>query len=145
MTEVFEAPWLPLAAAELGVKEIMGIKHNPRILKYHEHTTMKATEDEVAWCSAFACYVIESHGMKSTRSAAARSWLNWGEKLDKPYKGCIVVFKRGRKKWQGHVGFYISENETTIKVLGGNQGNAVSVKSYPKDALLGFRGPRLSS
>jgi hypothetical protein len=57
-----------------------------------------------------------------------------------------VVFER--EKIFGHVGFYIGETETEIKVLGGNQQDPatqlfqVSEKYYPKKALLGYRQPK---
>ncbi len=145
MIKTEEAPWLKLAVKEIGVKEIIGVKHNPKIIKYHQSTILKATEDEISWCSAFVCWVIESYGMESTRSAAARSWLNWGEPTKYPYSGCIAVFSRGSEKWMGHVGFYIGETDSHVKVLGGNQGNSVSIREYPKSRLLSYRIPKLVS
>ena len=48
-----------IARAEKGVHEIGGVKHNERILAYHQATRLKAQADEVSWCSAFVnwCYV----------------------------------------------------------------------------------------
>lgn len=48
-----------IARAEKGVHEIAGVKHNDRILDYHQATTLKAQADEVSWCSAFVnwCYI----------------------------------------------------------------------------------------
>ena len=57
-----------------------------------------------------------------------------------------MVFSREVKF--GHVGFYLSETESEIKVLGGNQQDAVtqvfqvSEKFYPKANLLGYRLPK---
>ena len=51
------------------------------------------------------------------------------------------VFKRGNSSWQGHVAFYLGETAGRIYVLGGNQSNSVSVTSYPKSKLLGYRTP----
>ena len=141
MSEKREAPWLEIAAGELGIKEIMGLKHQPRILEYHKATSLKASEDETPWCSAFVNWVMLQHGVKGTDSALARSWLAWGVPLDKPYKGCVIILRRGTQPWQGHVGFYLSEEFGVYRVLGGNQGNAVSIKSYNVSDLLGFRGP----
>jgi hypothetical protein len=55
------------------------------------------------------------------------------------------VFQREQKF--GHVGFYLEETGTEIKVLGGNQQNKetllyeVSEKSYAKSDWLGYRIP----
>lgn len=133
--------WLALAKKEIGTKEIVGPEHNPRVIEYHQETTLKAKDDEVAWCSAFVCWVMENSGVPSTRSASARSWLKWGAKLEEPTEGCVVVFKRGNSTWQGHVGFFMGFEGQSIKVLGGNQSNAVNIKKYPKSKLLGYRWP----
>jgi uncharacterized protein (TIGR02594 family) len=131
--------WLRIAANELGNKEIYGNKDNPRIVEYHSATKLKATDDETPWCSSFVSWCLEKANIPSTKNAWARSYLAWGTKLDKPKYGCIVVFSRGKSS--GHVAFYIGESKTTIKVLGGNQGDMVSVANYPKDRLLGYRWP----
>lgn len=131
--------WLDIARGEIGTLE-KSVGENKRIIEYHMVTTLKASTDEVPWCSSFVCWCLEKAGVESTRSAWARSFLNWGAKLDKPRSGCIVVFTRGTNS--GHVGFYIGETKTTIKVLGGNQSNAVNISVYSKDRLLGYRWPR---
>jgi len=133
--------WLLIAEGELGVKEIFGTKHNPKIIEYHSITTVKATDDETSWCASFTGWCLEKAGIKSTKSAAARSYLNWGKKLDKPEIGCIVVFKRGTSPTQGHVGFYVGETEKFIMVLGGNQSDSVRISNYPKSDFLDYRWP----
>ena len=136
-----QAPWMKTAEAELGVKEIKGAKKNePRILEYLK-TVGKFLTDETAWCSAFANWVMAQSGYNGTHKANARSWLNWGYPIPTPTYGCIVIFKRGKSSWQGHVAFYVESEGTNLKVLGGNQGDAVSVKPYPKSRVLGYRWP----
>ncbi len=133
--------WYLLARDEMdmGVEEIKGPGHNPRIIEYHQTTTLAASDDETAWCSSFVNWCVENSGYVGTKSAAARSWLTWGVPLRNPNEGCVVVFKRGNKPWQGHVGFYVDESGSHILVLGGNQGNEVNISSYPKALLLGHR------
>jgi len=133
--------WLVIAEGEIGVKEIDGSGNNPRVIEYHSVTSLKATDDETAWCASFVSWCLEQAGIKSTRSAAARSYLNWRIKLDKPIIGCIVVFKRGTSKTSGHVAFYMGETEHSILVLGGNQGNKVGIAKYSKVDLLDYRWP----
>ena len=132
-------PWLGVAEREIGTKEIVGKNHNPRVIEYHSATKLNAKDDETAWCASFVCWVLKTAGYKHTASAWARDYLNYGTKLTTPKKGCIVVFKRNETS--GHVGFYMGETSTHIKVLGGNQSNAVNISSYKKSDLLGYRWP----
>lgn len=127
--------WYEVARRELGVKELQGIADNPRIVEYHATTTLRATDDEVPWCSSFVNWVVKKAGYVGTRSAAARSWASWGVKIDKPVKGCIVVLTR---TGGGHVGFYEDGDDHTISVLGGNQDDAVNVRKYRSSRLLAY-------
>lgn len=139
-----EFPWMPIALAEAGVKEFPGSGDNPRVVEYLRSTNLGAphsSNDETAWCSGFVNWCMERAGFEGTDSAAARSWLNWGEKLDTPRRGCVVVFSRPPNSWNGHVAFYIGETPTHIKVFGGNQSDAVNISKYAKNRLLGYRLP----
>lgn len=132
-------PWLAIAEGEMGVAELYGSRHNPRIVEYHQATTLKAKADEVAWCSAFVNWCLQQLGIKGTKSAAARSWLNYGTPLAQPTYGCIAVFKRGSSAWQGHVAFYLVEDTEQVLVLGGNQSDKVCVTAMPRSSLLAYR------
>src|SRR6267378_6228736 len=107
---MIKPPWLVRAIGELGVAELPGEESNLRILEYDLETTLKATSDEVPWCSAFLCWCFEREGIPSTRSAAAKSWLDWGVSISKPIQGAVVVLSRGENTLQGHVGLYWSED-----------------------------------
>lgn len=143
-------PWMTIAEQERGVCEVPGSGNNPRVLEYLQSTTnlsrSATSRDETPWCSAFVNWCLAQAGYERTKNALARSWLNWGQAVTTPRRGCIVVFQREKKF--GHVGFYLEETETHIKVLGGNQQNLetlmfeVSEKYYPKSELLGYRIPK---
>lgn len=133
--------WLRAAAGESGTREVPGPADNPRILEYHRQTSLQASDDSVPWCSSFTNWCMRQAGVAGTNSAAARSWLGWGQRLDEPRNGCVVVLKRGTNPAHGHVGFYVGDGAGSIRVLGGNQGNQVKVSQYPKSMLLGYRWP----
>lgn len=137
-----EPKWLLEARKYLGTKEIPGAKHNDVIVKwYADSGNRQIKDDETAWCAAFTGAMLKAVGLKGTNSLAARSYLNWGTKLDKPKVGAITVFKRGNSTWQGHVAFFLRDLGDRIEVLGGNQGNKVSITTYSKKSLLGYRWP----
>lgn len=91
-----------------------------------------------AWCSCFVNKKIQDAGGRGTRSAAARSWLRWGAPC-LPVEGCIVVFKRGKSTWQGHVAFVQKIDEDYVWCLGGNQADTVKVSRYNRADVLDFR------
>ena len=148
-----EFAWMPIANNELGVIEIPGKEHNPRVVQYLQTVTnigtMWKSTDETPWCSAFVNWCVEKAGYTGTKSALSTSWLKWGRKIDQPIKGCIAIFSR--EGGSGHVGFYVEEtvtqSETYIKILGGNQEHPdteigeVNLKHYLKSKLLGYRIP----
>jgi uncharacterized protein (TIGR02594 family) len=139
-------PWMQIAQAfeRMGVIEQPGTKHHPLILWFHSQTKLKATTDEVPWCSAFACAVMEMAGYKSPRSAAARDWLKWGTPHATPAFGAIVVFDRSdpSNKNAAHVAFWWGDRaDGRVDVLGGNQSNKVCVAPYLKSDVIGYRWP----
>ena len=137
-----EPKWMELARAELGTKETEGSGNNPRVVSYFADAGEPGVrEDSVAWCSAFVGAMLKRAGMPNSGSLAARSYLPYGTPVETPQVGDIVVFSRGNSTWEGHVGFFVGETDTSVKVLGGNQSNKVSIASYSKTRLLGYRRP----
>lgn len=131
--------WLRLAAGELGVSEIVGRRHNPRIVEYHSYCDLRATNDEVPWCSSFVNWTFGVLDMTRTDKATARSWLEWGK--EREAFGCVYVMSRGKSRWTGHVGFLLARIGERYAILGGNQSNRVSVAFYPVSKHLGYRWP----
>lgn len=67
----------------------------------------------------------------------ARNWSEFGREAQG--MGCVGVFERGPTS--GHVGFLIGEDDACYHVLGGNQGDTVSVTRIVKSRLLSSRWP----
>lgn len=139
-----EPAWLAEARNYLGMREIRGPHHNPRILKLWKDAGVPIGNDEVAWCGAFVGGVLAEVGIHPPATpGGARSYLNLPVTIDKPAYGCIVIFWRGsRAGWKGHVGFVVGETvHGALMVLGGNQGDTVSIKPFDKGRVLGYRWP----
>lgn len=140
-------PWFTIALAEEGVGELKDPDENPRIVEYLRSTTLeesKASSDETPWCSCFVNWCMEKAGYAGTDSAWAKSWLHWGEPIEQPSRGCIVVFDRQSPDSSGgHVGFYAGEDGDEVIVFGGNQSDSVNYSRYPKDGKLGNTKYRL--
>ncbi len=135
--------WLVKAASYLGLKEYPGSKHNAKIVEWWSKIRAPFTDDETPWCAGFVGGVLEECSIKSSRSAAARSYCKWGEAIDGPAVGAIVVFWRGKPDgWSGHVGFVIGKDQANnLMVLGGNQGNAVTIRPFDTSRVLAYRWP----
>jgi len=138
--------WFEIAEHELkaGVAEVPGSGDNQRIVEYLKSTSLGKPQnqnDETLWCSAFVNFCVEHSGKDGTNSAMARSWMSWGHSLATPRIGCVAVFFRGsRHGVHGHVGFYAGDGGPgNVKVLGGNQGDRVSIQTQPVSRLLGYR------
>ncbi len=130
-----------LAKAEVGTVEWKD-GSNPKVVAYFRDAGAPyIKDDETAWCAAFVGAMLKRAGGKGTGKLNARSYLEWGEKVElhNAKEGDIVVFTRGNSTWQGHVAFFVKDNGPTVTVLGGNQADSVSRKVYGKVNILGVR------
>lgn len=141
-----EAPRHLLKAMELyGVTEIVGPKHNPVILGWAKETGLDSVykNDEIPWCGLFIAVVMLRAGRPVVENPLwALNWNKFGVKVDKPMLGDVLTFTR---KSGGHVGIYVGEDSTAYHVLGGNQGNQVSVTRIAKSRLSQVRRPQYNS
>ncbi len=133
---------IEVASAYLGLSEERDMD-NITLSRFIRSTAgIDINPAKTAWCAAFVDAILHASNQGGgTGKLNARSYLNWGVPVDEPRRGDVVVFSRGDPNgWQGHVGFFEGYDENgNIRVLGGNQGNSVSVTSYSPERLLGFR------
>lgn len=132
------------AKAYEGLKEFPGAKHNPEIVKMFADTGNDwVSDDETPWCAAFVGAVLAQCGIQGTGRLNARSYLKWGKPIDirNAERGDVVILSRGKSQTSGHVAFYdsVATRAGHVRLLGGNQGNAVSVKDFPVANILGVR------
>lgn len=136
-----EFPWIPIAFAEFGTREIPGVKHNPRIVEYLFSTDLaqkyKSLPDETDWCAGFVNWCIEKAGLSSTNSAMVHPWRNWGKASSPPRRGAVTTFL-----WDdgwAHVSLYLGEVGNYVICLGGNQSDAVWISVYHKKYVTSYR------
>ena len=138
-----QPPWLQAAWAEFGVREIPGKEDAPEILRYFRDAgDMNVETEATPWCAAFLGAMLKRAGYAGTGSLLARSYLDWGDRLDDARFGAVAVLSRGDDPNAGHVGFLLSDTNGKLYLLGGNQGDAVTVASFDKARLLGLRWPK---
>ena len=122
-----------------GIAEVPGPGDNPRIGEYLA-TVGLGPDDETAWCSAFANWCHQQAGVAGSGAPNARSWMHWGLPAAEPRLGDVVVLWRGSLTgWEGHVGFWAGGGLGAVLILGGNQGDRVSIAAYSRERVLGYR------
>lgn len=141
-----EPLWLQLARKELGTKEFAGAADNPAIIRYWNEAGLASVadgQDEVPWCAAFVGAMLTRADIKGSGKANARSYEAWGKKLLTPVLGSVVVLSRPPSAWQGHVAFYLGTDKIArrVRLLGGNQGDAVSIADFSFDRVVAYRWP----
>ena len=139
--------WLLRAHKEMGVTEVSGSDSSPHIMAYFKACGTSADwvkDDSTPWCGAFVGAIMAGDGyVLPSEPLRARAWLGWGTALDEPVPGCVVVISRGDDPASGHVGFFRQWNEdrTSIYLLGGNQGDCVSIAAFSANRVIGYRWP----
>ena len=135
-----EPSWLKRARAFVGLREVPGRATAPIISKWLVMLRAWWSDDETPWCGVFAAAVMRLEGFDPPqRWYRARAWLDFGTPIREPALGCVVVFER---KGGGHVGFVVGNDEAgRLMVLGGNQGNAVTIAPFDRSRVLGYRWP----
>ena len=140
-----------LAQRFTGIKEVPGLTfNNPQIMAMLKLDVDWPGNDEVPWCSAFVNYVCWLLRLPRSKSLGARTWLEVGQivaPIEAKVGWDIVILKRGPHPQpgpeviaaNGHVGFFAGRTLSAVHVLGGNQGNAVCIKPYSAEDILGIR------
>jgi uncharacterized protein (TIGR02594 family) len=135
-------PWLEEARRWKGLTENVGKGSNATILRWGKAIADWFVDDDTPWCGAFV------HGQLAaalpdevlpSNALWARAWGEFGVPLKNPAPGAVLVFSRGTG---GHVGFYVGEDDTRFRVLGGNQSNAVTDTWIAKSRLIATRWPK---
>lgn len=93
------------------------------------------------WCADFMNFVLHKAGGKGTKSRAARSFLQFGKKLDGPRVGAIAILRRAGPN-NGHVGVVRgTDGQGNPILVSGNHGPVVTQSMYPKHKVLAYVMP----
>lgn len=135
-----EPYWLQLARQDLGLREVPGHIHAPRILEMWRTVKASFTDDETPWCGgAVGAWMTEAGIAPPAACWRAKNWLDWGKRIAVPVVGCVVVFGRDGG---GHVALAVGRTGAgDLVCLGGNQGNGVSLAAFSQVRVLGYRLP----
>jgi uncharacterized protein (TIGR02594 family) len=141
--------WLAYARQFIGTREVKGPRHEPRILAMAKRAArflgIAVRDDETPWCGTFAAdCVLTGAGINPPPIAVrAKAWATWGVNLGltipQPPLGTVAVFGRDGG---GHVGFVVGVHRGgDLAILGGNQGDEVNIRRFPRARLVALRWP----
>lgn len=115
-------------------------KHNRKELQ----AMLEVDPAKTPWCASFINYVLAHAGYESTGDLTASSYHTYGLRVREPQQGDIVLLRREGGSGRHVAFFYGWQFENGIKyvqLLGGNQDNEVSIKSYPVASVVEYRRP----
>jgi uncharacterized protein (TIGR02594 family) len=138
------APKMLVEALKLyGTIEGVGTRDNPTIIAWAQEMGNNVADvykaDSIPWCGLFMAVIAKRAGKEVPKSPLwALSWSTFGNHVDVPMLGDTLVFTRAGG---GHVGLYVGEDTTAFHVIGGNQGDRVSIARIAKARLYIARRP----
>lgn len=137
-----DLPWMIEAKKVIGLHEKRDHAALAKWLKSDGKTL--GDPSKLPWCGDFVDTAIElalpdepRPGPLGENPYWALNWLHFG-KACLPAYGAIVAFER---PGGGHVGFLFGQDKTRFFVLGGNQGDTVSVTPIDRGRARGYRWP----
>ena len=134
-----ELPHIDIARKYIGLTEIKASNRHPTIDAWAKTLSGKWLLGQ-PWCGTFCAQVFKEAGLGHKipkEFFRAKAWENAGTKLDKPAYGCVVTFTRDGG---GHVGIVVGKTKTgMLKVLGGNQSDAVNIADFDPKRVTAYR------
>jgi uncharacterized protein (TIGR02594 family) len=127
-----------------NVAERLGADDNPTILGWARElgggVARDYNADAIPWCGLYAAIVAKRADKQIPDNPLwARNWSKFGVASPGAALGDVLVFSRGAVS--GHVGLYIAEDSSAYHVLGGNQGDKVSIVRIARERLVAVRRP----
>ena len=134
-----ELKHVSIARSYLGLTELGSTNKHPTIDAWAKSLSGKWLIGQ-PWCGTFVAQVFKEAELTSKIPKdffRAKEWEKVGTKLDKPAYGCVVTFTRDGG---GHVGFVVGKTKSgMLKVLGGNQSNAVTIQDFDPKRVTAYR------
>jgi uncharacterized protein (TIGR02594 family) len=134
-----EPVWLVEARKDLGLRELVGAPTSPKIAGWLASLGAWWRDDETPWCGTAVAAWMKASGIELPKHwYRAKGWLEWGMPVA-PVVGAVVVFER---PGGGHVGLLVGKDAAgRLLVLGGNQGNAVTIAPFDAARAISYRWP----
>lgn len=133
-------PWMAELHRRMGLHEVT---HKASLIDFLKIGKFLGDPARLPWCGD----AIESAVAKVLPSEAlpsnpfwAQAWASFGIDVREPIVGAIGVIRWSAKA--GHVGVVAGVEAGKVILLGGNQSNAITLASFPRDRFIAFRWPK---
>jgi len=136
-----EPNYLIAARRDIGVREIKGPRHNARISQMLQRLGAWWRDDETPWCGvAVGAWLSECGYAVPKAYFRALAWADYGTACRGPAQGAIAVLTR---QGGGHVAIVtgVTRDGAYVRLLGGNQGDAVCEAWFPATRVTAYRLP----
>ena len=149
------APWMEIAVRE--AKQWAGYRESDNALKkkggkgvitdnYHANIGVvidgKTPDLKTAWCASYVNYCLKESNYPFTKNPSSQFPVGNNKfiKIDQPIYGALVVYKHTNKKYgTGHIALmYAKIEDDDYAVLGGNQGESITLNAHKKVYLNGL-------
>ena len=140
---------LKIALSQYGITETRGPENNPEVMKYfHETGRRWISADETPWCDAFIDWCAMKAGLRWSPGLLTKGWLKEGEEVPSDQVEALaleipiitVLWRKHPESIYGHVGLFVRKNDSSVWLLGGNQGiGQVNITPYSEARVLGYR------
>ncbi len=149
-------PWMTVAEREKKIWEDENLKEGTgkglqKVIEYFKAVQLNTTKNQ-PWCGAFVGYCLQE-AKPSFKSiivkggAKAANWMNWGNLNIRQFdlrdipQGAVVITHPLSEGTSGHVGFAAGKvpGSEKIVLLGGNQGNSVTLRHIHKNKIRQIR------
>jgi uncharacterized protein (TIGR02594 family) len=135
--------WLVEGLKMVGTHEVPGRGNNPAIIRMARRAGFKGyTSDSVPWCSLAANYFLAAAGLPGTGSLLALSFES-SRNLVKLPGVAVGAFMPMKRIGGGHIAVVVGRDRAgRVVCLGGNQSDAINLRSFPLSRARSFRWPR---
>lgn len=133
-------PWMAEMHRRMGLHEIT---HKAKLIEFLKIGKFLGDPSKLPWCGD----MVESCIAKVLPAEVlpanpfwAQAWTTFGINAQSPLVGSIGVIRWSASS--GHVGFVAGVEGSKIVLLGGNQSNAITLASFPREKFIAFRWPK---
>lgn len=133
-------PWMAEMHRRMGLHEV---QHKASLTEFLKIGRFLGDPASLPWCgdAVESCLakVLPAEPLPSN-PFWAQGWASFGIDVKSPLVGSIGVIRWSAKS--GHVGFVAGVEGSKVVLLGGNQSNAITLASFPRDKFIAFRWPK---